>query len=157
MSWTKPIPATVWSAIEAYLAFAYEGGPPATVQSRIHLLRGAADNAFYQSSSFEPEPKQDPIRLSLRLGNRWYPHMKLVVERAPDGSGHLFRADTHDRHIHLGPDSREYAAFRELIEKNQSLASQIEAAWEERGLPTFKSFLREDLARRAPCKIPRSL
>jgi len=35
-----------------------------------------------------------------------------------------------------------------MMEKNQSLASRIEAAWESGGLPTFKSFLRQDLARR---------
>ena len=86
--------------------------------------------------------------MSLRLGNPWYPHMKLTIERAPDGKTSLFRADTHDRHIHVGPESPEYAAFCQMMEKNQSLASRIEAAWESGGLPTFKSFLRQDLARR---------
>jgi hypothetical protein len=74
--------------------------------------------------------------------------MKLVIERSPDGAGHLFRADTHDRHIRPAPGSREEAAFRELMEFNQRLAQTIETAWEQRGLRTFKAFLREDLERR---------
>jgi len=89
-----------------------------------------------------------PVRLSLRLGNQWYPHMKLVVEQAPDGQTSLFRADTHDRHIQVDPSSKDYAAFCELSQKNQSLAGRIEAIWESNALPTFKSFLRNDLARR---------
>jgi hypothetical protein len=71
-----------------------------------------------------------------------------VIERSPDGRAHLFRADTHDRHIRPKPESREYAAFTELMKQNQSLAEQIEAAWAERGLNTFKSYLRRDLASR---------
>jgi hypothetical protein len=74
--------------------------------------------------------------------------MKMVIERSPDGRSHLFRADTHDRHIRPKPDSREYAAFTELMKMNQTLAEQIEGDWAERGLNTFKSYLRRDLASR---------
>jgi hypothetical protein len=89
-----------------------------------------------------------PGKYSLRLGNRHYPHMKLVVERAPDGRGYLMRADTHDAHVRPAPGSRDYAVFIQLMELNRQVADQIEAAWEGQGIPTFKSFLREDLARR---------
>ena len=34
------------------------------------------------------------------------------------------------------------------MELNRQVAEEIEAAWERQGIPTFKSFLREDLARR---------
>jgi hypothetical protein len=74
--------------------------------------------------------------------------MKLVIERSPDGSGALFHADTHDRHVQPPPDAPEAGAFAELAAKNQELSARIEAAWEEAGLPTFKRYLREDLARR---------
>jgi hypothetical protein len=38
--------------------------------------------------------------------------------------------------------------FTQLMESNQKLAESIEAAWDVSGLPTFKRYLREDLARR---------
>lgn len=148
MNWELPSSDTFWKATEIYLSAAYDGAPSAAVKSRLQTLRMSSGDSFYESSVFEATPKDDPVRLGLRLGNRWYPHMKLMIERSPDGHGALFRADTHDRHIQVDASSREYAAFRELMEKNQSLASQIETAWEANGLATFKGYLRQDLARR---------
>jgi hypothetical protein len=34
------------------------------------------------------------------------------------------------------------------MDRNQKLAQQIEAQWEQRGVPTFKMYLKQDLARR---------
>jgi len=148
MNWDKPTPAAVSKAIDVYLGLAHDGKPSDAVCLRLEVLRMADRDSFYRCGAFEPTPKDDPVRFDVRLGNRWYPHMKMVIERAPDQQGHLFRVDTHDRHIQPPPGSRDSAAFRELMEKNQLLSSQIEAAWEAEGLPTFKSFLRADLARR---------
>jgi len=36
-----------------------------------------------------------------------------------------------------------------MVSQNQNFADQIEAAWGTADLPTFKTFLRKDLARRA--------
>jgi hypothetical protein len=85
----------------------------------------------------------------LRLGNCFYPHMKLSIDQRPDREGYFFRADTHDRHICPPPASKEHAAFCELMDKNQQLSQEIETAWAEKGVPTFKTYLKEDLARRA--------
>ena len=150
MTWTKPQTSAVWEAIETYLAIAYAGGkPPSAVTQRLETLRGAPADSFFDSAVFESDDaKPHPTRYALRLGNRAYPHMKLVIERSPDGRMHLFRADTHDRHIRPKPDSREYAAFSELMRMNQTTAEQIESAWAEKGLSTFKSYLRRDLASR---------
>jgi hypothetical protein len=150
MSWPKPEQSAVWKAIDAYLSAAYAGGkPPSAVTQRIETLRSAPAEAFYDSPIFErDDAKPEPSRYALRLGNRAYPHMKLVIERSPCGQTHLFRADTHDRHIRPKPDSREYAAFSELMRMNQSVAEQIEAEWANQGLSTFKAYLRRDLAAR---------
>ncbi|RYG69921.1 hypothetical protein EON80_08900 [bacterium] len=75
--------------------------------------------------------------------------MKLVIEPAPDGAGHLFRADTHDAHCLPSPTSNEYAAVNALIESNGRIANAIETAWLNAGLPTFRGYLKADLARRA--------
>lgn len=176
--WHKPPPAVVWQAIEIYLRKAYDGPPhgpggfptdvPSGVVARLKTLESTPDEEFYDSNVFE-RPRDPPrdagnvgtaaaeahssssssssVKLSLRLGNRSYPHMKMVVERSPDG-GYLLRADTHDAHIQPRPGSREAAAFAKLMEQNRAAAAAVEDAWEHAGLPTFKKFLRDDLARR---------
>lgn len=122
-----------------------ELGPPAAVQKRLETLREAGENSdFFASGVFERHSR----KYKLRLGNRFYPHMKLSIDWRPDDAGFFYRADTHDGHIRPSPTSKEYAAFSELMEKNQKLAQDIEAAWEDGGLPTFKMYLKQDLQRR---------
>ena len=150
MAWSKPSVPQVWSAVEVYLNFAYGGAPPpSAVRDRLASLRAAGEADFYDSPVFERDEARPPTRYLLRLGNKVYPHMKLVIERSPDGRGHLFRADTHDKHIRPNPTSREGRAFVELMAMNQKFAEAIEAEWATRGLATFKKFLRDDLARRS--------
>jgi hypothetical protein len=115
-------------------------------------LHSAPEAEFFACPVFERNAEAAPTRFSLRLGNRSYPHMKLVIDRSPDGHGYLLRADTHDGHVQPAAGSREQAAFRELAEKNRALADAIESAWDEQNLPTFKRFLRDDLARRKAAK-----
>ena len=148
MNWDPPPPAQVRSAIASYLAIAYDALPPLSVRARLDLLNNAAEADFYHAPVFERIPPGDPSKFCIRLGNRFYPHMKLVIERSPDGTRALFRADTHDRHVQPKPDSPEAAAFAELARKNQELAQTIESKWDDSGLPTFKQYLRDDLARR---------
>ena len=139
-----------WRAIDSYIAAAYmNGSAPPAVQARIARLRTNLDwGSFYASDVLERDPADAPKRWRLRLGNRFYPHMKLVIEPRPDGTGYLYRADTHDQHVCPKPDSREYAMFCQLMEQNRTIATAIEHAWTDRGVPTFKSYLQEDLARR---------
>ena len=137
----------VWRAIEIYLSLAYSSAPPSAVKAKLETLRSVSPEDFYQSPVFERDSGSNQ-KLSLRLGNRFYPHMKLTIERSPDKLGYLFRADTHDRHACPQPGSRDYAAFTQLMENNQNIAQSIEQAWAEQHLPTFKTYLREDLARR---------
>jgi len=149
MAWSKPAVPQVWLAVEVYLNFAYAGAaPPSAVRDRLASLRATADADFYDSPVFEHDDARPPTRYCLRLGNKVYPHMKLVIERSPDGRGHLFRADTHDKHIRPNAASREGRAFAELMKMNQHFAEAIEGDWASRGIATFKQFLRADLARR---------
>jgi len=144
-----PPPSQVWQAIETYLKLAYDGAPPLEVRSRLDALREARDvKSFYESPIFQRDLHTPPTRYTLRLGNRWYPHMKLSLDLSPDDKEFLLRADTHDRHVCPAPKSPDYAAYCEMMEKNQGLAEAIDAAWAQQGLRTFKTYLREDLARR---------
>ena len=113
---------------------------------------GSAGGSGTRAGAAPPPPVREnrdgPTRYALRLGNRHYPHMKLVIDRAPDGRSYLLRADTHDAHCQPRPGSRESAEFAELARQNRAVAEAIEAGWQAAGLPTFKKFLRDDLERR---------
>ena len=104
--------------------------------------------AFYACPVFERIGSAGPERYALRLGNGIYPHMKMLIGPTPGGDGFLFRADTHDRHVKIPPESPEYGAMCEMLARNHAIGSAIEAAWDAAGLPTFKQYLRQDLARR---------
>lgn len=148
MSWKKPSTESIWQAIDIYLKDAYANNPPAAVRDRVEKLKQSPHESFFDSEVLERDNESPPSRYHLRLGNKLYPHMKLAIERSPDGKTHLFRADTHDRHIRPAPVSRDAAAFEQLMQSNQKLAEQIESDWSAAGLPTFKQYLRDDLARR---------
>lgn len=150
MTWQRPAAPAVLQAVDAYLRVAYGGLlPPSAVRDRVATLRAAPAEAIYESPVLEPDDLRPPTRYSLRLGNPFYPHMKLMIERSPDGRAGLFRADTHDRHIRPAPTSREHAAFTQLMLANQKAAEEVEAEWARLGLATFKEYLRQDLARRS--------
>ncbi len=141
MRWERPSPPDVWRAIEAYLAVAYDGPPPPAVAARLERLRAAPEGEFYECEAFE----RSEDRFALRLGNRFYPHMKVVVEAAPDGMAH-FHVDTHDRHVVEMLGSRD-PRLGELVARNQAIARAVEQAWTDRGLPTPLEHWREKLAR----------
>jgi hypothetical protein len=154
MSPALPQPAQLLQAIDVYLSCAYDGSPPTGVRALVESLRSSSSD-LYQCKAIDRDGAADS-RLVLRLGNRHYPHMKLVLEPAPGAASYLFRADTHDRHICPPADHPEYAAFAQLRAKNQSISASIEDAWARAGIPTFKTFLQEDLARRQAQKRERA-
>ena len=149
MIWRKPTRAEVLRAVEIYLSVAYPDEPPSAVRARLDTLRSVPEEDFYDSAVLEHDERVlHPPRYKLRLGNVRYPHMRLTIERSPDGHEHLFRADTHDKHCAPAPKSRDYSPFCKLMEHNQQLAQQIEATWAAAGIPTFHGLLKADLAQR---------
>ena len=148
MAAAKPDAARVMRAIEIYLELAYaEQTPPVTVRSLVSTLK-AWGGDFFEAPVFATDAHEPPTRYSIRLGNPFYPHMKMVFQLSPDDQQFLFRVDTHDKHCCPPSTTPEYTAFCELMERNQRQAEEIESAWAEAGVPTFKTYLREDLARR---------
>lgn len=147
MAALKPSPEQVNQAIETYIGLAYDEPLPVAVRSQLSTLR-SWKGEFFRAPVFVPDSHVPPTRYSIRFGNRFYPHMKLVFERSPDNHQFLFRVDTHDKHICPAPNDPDYANFLHLMEQNQKLAEAIETSWAKQGLPTFKTYLRDDLAKR---------
>ena len=147
MSLSKPDAALVQRAIDVYVREAYPAGPPVPVRSMLATERTWAGH-LTDAPVFIKDDQKNPTKYSMRLGNESYPHMKLVIERAPDGNAYLFRADAHDAHCCPPAGSPEHAAFRELMTRNQQVISKIEKAWAAEGVPTMKTYLQQDLERR---------
>jgi len=141
MGTVPPLPL-VWKAIDVYLRVAYSAGAPLPVKSRLDALKPLGEGAFFSSEMLEREAANGGLRYNLRLGNRHYPHMKMIMEQAPGGHGFVFRADCHDRHCCPPENAPEYGRFLELMEQNRRLAQSIEGAWARSGVPTFQVLLR---------------
>jgi hypothetical protein len=145
-----PDTGEMWRAIETYLSLAYDGDPPSMVATRLSSLKNAGERLFEDGAVEHPGADGDGAahRLAVRLGNRFYPHMKLMLSPSPDGRGYLFGVDSHDAHCCPPAESPEHAMFCELMGKNRQIGTAIEAAWETQGILTFKAYLRQDLANR---------
>jgi hypothetical protein len=143
-----PEPALVNKAIEIYLSHAYESSPPLATRSMLNLLK-TWGGEFYAAPAFARTGEPGCPRLTIRLGNSSYPHMKLALEPAPNGESYLFKADSHDKHLCPAQSDPDYAAFMDLRAKNQKVVEKIEQAWAEAGIPTFKTYLQADLSKRA--------
>ena len=142
-----PEPSDVMRAVETYVRLAYGSELPVAVRSQLAVL-GSWKGPFFRSPAIAADKEDPPRRYSIRLGNRNYPHMKLAMELSPDGRAYLFKADTHDGHCLPPPQHPEHAAFMAVMGENQRIATAIEQGWADQGLPTFKTYLRDDLARR---------
>ncbi|MGN6367279.1 MAG: hypothetical protein ACTHN5_03370 [Phycisphaerae bacterium] len=146
-----PIPAYILQqAIDLYLKNAYPSGnvPPPT-QSRAKPIQDLSPSENVPEFLLETEKSATLHGFALRLGQPLYPHMKLIIEPAPPPSTMLLlRVDAHDRHLHAAPGSPDETWLASIRTSNKELGERIEAAWSSHGLPTFKDFLRSQLAAR---------
>jgi hypothetical protein len=148
MAAAKPEPQVVLQALDIFVKHAYGNSVPLSVKSQLAILRSWGGQ-FYAAPVFVADKLTPPRRYAIRLGNNNYPHMKLVIELSPYEVHWLFRVDAHDRHVCPPHDAPEYAEFRQMMQNNQKLVEQIEGQWAQDGLPTVKTFRRDDLTRRA--------
>ncbi len=87
-------------------------------------------------------------RYSLRLGNRNYPFMKLLLQEHLVPGEFFFAVDTHDQ-LEIKPDYPDYEAWHALRKFNRELKQRIEAGFAAAGLDTcavVRRLLTEDCA-----------
>ena len=152
--------------MDLYLRVAYPpnagsgaGSVPAAVAGRMRALEGMPEHAAVPLEFLERDDPTSGCSYALRLGQPLYPHMKLVLDPIPEsaaaalhkrcqGYDFLLRVDAHDRHLHAAPGSPDAAWLAGIRQSNKEIGERIEADWAAAGLPTFKEFLREQLAAR---------
>lgn len=138
-------------AVAIYLRLAYEGVPiPPSARQCADAIAALPPDSAVSADLLEPMPCGTGTGYALRLGQPLYPHMKLVIEPSPcpTDEGFFFRADAHDRHLHAPPGSPDAAWLASVRLANKTLDEKIGNAWTDAGLPTFKEYLRQQLAAR---------
>jgi len=145
-------------AVRLYLDRAYPDGPfpSAAVQAKIAQIMALPADPIVPLDLFNKDPANLSPSYALQLGQPMYPFMKLVVDPAPPPLGqdpqslqsYLLRVDAHDQHLHTPPESPDAAWLAAVRASNQELVEKIEADWAKAGLPTFKEYLRKQLAAR---------
>lgn len=141
----------VIQAIRIYLEQAYPSGAPpenrrqfANLEDQLALeeiLRLKGVETLPPASSTQQRPSY-----ALRVGNDWYPHMKVVLRPLDEDGAYIFTVDTHD-HVTVPDGSPEAEALRALKARNTELARLVEKKWTQVGIPTQAAALREYLDR----------
>jgi hypothetical protein len=139
--------ALLAGACEIFLRRAYPEGEQAIPSAKRPFLHLSADQPL------EPllvAPVYHPVYTvegkerggAFRLGSSHYPHLKMqVIEQ---GHACIFSVDTHDQ-VRVPADHPDAPRLAALQAVNQQLKQQIESAWEEAGLLTFRGLLRQEL------------
>jgi CheY-like chemotaxis protein len=131
----------VRQAIAIYQDLAYGtgfAGSGARQRRTIELPTGSGVEALlalFQKEQVETIPGYPCHRYSLRLGNRNYPFMKLVLQEHLVASEFYFAVDTHDQ-MEIKPDYPDYEQWLAVRKFNRELKRQIEQGFQGVGLET---------------------
>jgi CheY-like chemotaxis protein len=132
--------AMVMKAVDVYLKIAW-GDRAADRASKLDF---SADQSIGEAlERFEDERKVGKLRkYSLRLGNPRYGNMKLLFQELLVRDKFFFAVDTHDE-VFVDASWADFDQWISLKQQNSDLKEQIERAWEQVGIPTIMSVVRE--------------
>jgi hypothetical protein len=136
-------------AIEMYLARAYPDGAAEHVVEKFAVPDDRQLADWLMGSVGEPEPPGADIAsvrsIALRLGNAFYPNMKLRLTRPPGNNPFLLMVDSHDVMLAAPVGSPDHQALEELKSANAAIVGDITGAWDAAGLPTERNYLRDKI------------
>ncbi len=127
----------VEKAIQAYLEIAYGENEGSGIGFQISEKNPFG--VFVDETPVPREPGEKVLhRYSLRLGNRDYPFMKLLLQEHMARGAYYFAVDTHD-HLDIRPDFPDFEDWMRVKRSNFKLREEIESAFRRRGIPTLGS------------------
>jgi CheY-like chemotaxis protein len=127
----------VEKAINAYLEIAY--GTQKGKGIGIQVSEQNPFGVFVDETPVPREPGEKVLhRYSLRLGNRDYPFMKLLLQEHMARGAYYFAVDTHD-HLDIRPDFPDFEDWMRVKRSNFKLREEIEESFRGRGVPTLGS------------------
>jgi len=146
-----PLPGTeaLKDAIDIYLSRPYPAGTDERISQKFTVPDDCDLAVWLIEAVGEPEPADadiDSLRsIALRLGNEFYPNMKLRLTRPPGDDIFLLMVDSHDVMLTAPPGSPDQEALEELKAANATIAGDITGAWDAAGLPTERNYLRDKI------------
>jgi CheY-like chemotaxis protein len=147
--------ATLSKAVAIYLELAYGVGRRPGRLPDLSLPADATSDrvlALFQREVVDDGNGQKCVRYNMRLGNRNYPFMKLVLQEHLVEGEYCFAIDAHDE-MNIKPDFPDYEAWMAVRRFNQQLKRDVEARLQAEGLPTAAT-IRKICGERAPTSIP---
>ena len=90
---------------------------------------------LFHKEVIELVPDHRSVRYTMRLGNRNYPFMKLLLQEHLIVGEYFFAVDTHDE-MDIKPDYPDYEGWMQVQRFNNALKREIERAFAESGLDT---------------------
>jgi CheY-like chemotaxis protein len=123
-------------AVSVYWGRAYASDTGAMPNFGNKTIEGPEDVlALFQKEVVELTPGQTSVRYTMRLGNRNYPFMKLLLQEHLIAGEYFFAVDTHDE-MDIKPDLPDYEAWMQVRRFNYTLKRDIESSFAAAGLDT---------------------
>jgi len=138
----------VTKAVSLYLEQAYGRGSERGMPD-LTLASDASPEevlTLFQKDDCEPASGPNCLRYTMRLGNRNYPFMKLLLQEHIVAGEYFFGVDTHDD-MEIKPDYPDYEAWVAVRRFNSDLKRKIETSFSAAQLHTASN-LREMCSRR---------
>ena len=95
---------------------------------------------LFHKEVIELVPDNRSVRYTMRLGNRNYPFMKLLLQEHLIVGEYFFAVDTHDE-MNIKPDYPDYEGWMQVQQFNSALKREIERAFAESGLDTARAYI----------------
>jgi len=139
----------IQTALKIYLDRAYGGGVPDHIIQKFTIPDDCEPARWLLQDVGEPDPADADIEtvrsIALRLGNAGYPNMKLRLTRPPGNRTFLLTVDSHDVMLEAPEGTPDHKALGELKTANAAIAKAVADAWDTAGLPTERSYLRDQI------------
>ena len=136
-------------AISIYVSRAYPDGADERTSQKFTVPDDCDLAGWLIEDVGEPEPADadiDSLRsIALRMGNAFYPNMKLRLTRPPGSDIFLLMVDSHDVMLAAPPGSPDHEPLEALKAANAAIARDITGAWDAAGLPTERNYLRDKI------------
>jgi len=125
-------------AISIYWEWAYAQNSPGRAKPQFSLSASASPEevlALFHKEEVEVMNGRPCVRYTMRLGNRNYPFMKLLLQEHILVGQYFFAVDTHDE-MEIKPEYPDYEAWNAVRQFNDMLKRQIEEGFAGAGLDT---------------------
>ena len=133
MRLTALTPQMVDKAVSIYQDLAYGSARPKKRTQQVADGEGVL--SMFHKEHVEKLPGHTCSRYSMRLGNRNYPFMKLLLQEHLLAGEFFFAVDTHDQ-MDIGPEFPDYEQWMAVRKFNGELKRRIEESFEQAGLDT---------------------